>query len=1391
MSIITGDNAGNILTGTNDSDTIFGLGGDDVLSGLGGDDSLDGGSGDDTLSGGLGNDSYVVDSPADIVMEGMSAGLDTVISSLSYTLGINLENLTLAAMAGSLNGTGNGAANTIIGNESANALAGLDGNDSISGGDGNDSIDGGKGTDTMAGGNDDDTYLVDSTTDVVSEAMTAGTDTVNASATYALSGNVENLNLTGTGAINGTGNEGDNVIAGNSGANKLSGLGGLDLLAGGGGNDTLDGGIGADTAAGGTGDDVYTVDDPFDLTLENLGEGKDTVLSTALNYALLSNIENLSLVDDMPMVPAVAVSGSGNELANVITGNKLDNSLFGLDGNDTVLGGGGIDSIFAGNDNDSVDGGAGDDFVNGEAGADKMSGGLGNDSFVVETAGDTVIEAMGAGIDEVISLINYTLAINVENLTLVGSGLTGTGNGGDNTIMDDVGSGNSMMFGLAGNDKLISGGGNETLDGGMGMDTMTGNQGDDRYIVDNAGDSVVEEAMGGTDTVFSSVSHTLADNVEALVLTGSAANGTGNGGDNTITGNGGANLLNGLGGMDSLAGLGGNDTLDGGMGDDTAAGGTGNDTYLVDGLNDQVIENLGEGTDTVQTSISLTLAANVENLVLQGMADIAGTGNGLANVITGNGGNNTLDGGLGNDTLAGGAGNDSYAVDSAKDVVTEALNQGTDTVTASVSYTISGVNVENLTLAAMAGNINGTGNGGNNTLTGNEGANALFGLAGLDSLSGGAGMDSLDGGLGADTMAGGTDDDTYVVDSAMDSVVEAMNEGTDTVRSAITHTLALNVENLVLTGTGAINGTGNGLGNTITGGSGANLLSGLEGDDSLQGLAGNDTLTGGVGMDTLDGGVGMDSMAGGTEDDTYIVDSAMDKIGEDTMAGTDTVLSSINHTLAANVENLTLTGAALSGTGNELDNTITGNGGNNALFGLAGFDSLFGGAGNDTLDGGADVDNAQGGTGDDTYLVDDEADMVVENMGEGKDTVRSAASTYTLAANLESLVLIGIAAINGLGNELDNAILGNVGDNALFGDAGNDTVSGDAGDDVLLGDLGNDSLAGGAGNDVLFGDVGNDTVAGGTGDDVYNVDDTGDVVTEASNAGTDTVVASVGYTLGIYVENLTLATGAGDIAATGNAMNNIVTGNDGNNLLMGLAGNDVLTDDAGDDTLNGGAGADSMTGGLGNDSYVVDNALDLVMEDAMEGTDSVLSSITHTLAANVENLTLTGTAAINGTGNGLGNAIAGNIGANLLSGLDGADTLLGGAGNDTLTGGTGMDLLTGGQGTDTLTGGADSDRFDFNSLDGSVDTVTDFSSAAPGMGGDVLDLADLLVGFDPMTSMIDNFVRYTQQGNDTRVQVNADGTGMDFVDVALLQGVMGVSASQALANGNLDVTPDV
>ena len=159
-------------------------------------------------------------------------------------------------------------------------------------------------------------------------------------------------------------------------------------------------------------------------------------------------------------------------------------------------------------------------------------------------------------------------------------------------------------------------------------------------------------------------------------------------------------------------------------------------------------EAASAGTDTVETGITYTLGANLENLMLTGTAAINATGNTVANVLTGNAGANTLNGAAGADTMAGAAGNDIYIVDNAGDVVTEAASAGMDRVDSSVTYTLS-TNVENLTLTGTVA-INATGNALNNVLTGNTGANRL------------------DGGAGTDTMTGGAGDDIYVVDAAGD-----------------------------------------------------------------------------------------------------------------------------------------------------------------------------------------------------------------------------------------------------------------------------------------------------------------------------------------------------------------------------------------------------------------------------------------------------------------------------------------------------------------------------------------------------------------------------------------------------------------------------------------------
>ncbi|BAO29611.1 putative Ig domain-containing protein [Sulfuritalea hydrogenivorans] len=540
--------------------------------------------------------------------------------------------------------------------------------------------------------------------------------------------------------------------------------------------------------------------------------------------------------------------------------------------------------------------------------------------------------------------------------------------------------------------------------------------------------------------------------------------------------------LTGTAGNDILTGGIGDDTLDGGAGRDRMIGGAGNDIYVVDTTGEVIVELTGEGMDTVQSGVSLTLAANVENLTLLGTANISGTGNALNNLLTGNSGNNTLNGVAGADTLIGGLGNDSYYVDSAGDIVTEALDEGTDRVISSISYTL-GEHLENLTLTGTEA-IDGTGNELNNVIVGNSAGNVLSGLGGNDSLSGGIGSDTLFGGEGNDTlngsagddnMAGGLGNDSYYVDSAGDVVTETLDEGTDRVISSISYTLGEHLENLTLTGTEAIDGTGNAQNNVIVGNSVGNVLSGLGGNDSLSGGIGSDTLFGGEGNDTLNGSAGDDNMAGGLGNDSYYVDSAGDIVTEVLDEGTDRVISSISYTLGEHLENLTLTGTeAIDGTGNAQNNVIVGNsvgnvlsglGGNDSLSGGIGSDTLFGGEGNDTLNGSAGDDSMTGGLGNDSYYVDRAGDVVTEVLDEGTDRVISSIS-YTLGEHLENLTLTGTEAINGTGNELNNVIVGNSTGNVLSGLGGNDSLSGGIGDDALDGGAGNDRMTGGQGNDT-------------------------------------------------------------------------------------------------------------------------------------------------------------------------------------------------------------------------------------------------------------------------------------------------------------------------------------
>ncbi len=377
-------------------------------------------------------------------------------------------------------------------------------------------------------------------------------------------------------------------------------------------------------------------------------------------------------------------------------------------------------------------------------------------------------------------------------------------------------------------ENAIGGSGNDTLIGNNATNNLTGGTGNDTYYVDGAADVVHEAAVGGTDTVLTSVTYVLtaAQEIENLATTlqsgVNAINLTGNSYGNRIDGNNGINTLNGGAGIDSMYGHGGNDT------------------YIVDNVADKVFEVVAGGNDTVLTSVTFTLAnlQEIENFATTSQAGVGAinlTGNGFNNHIDGNNGVNIIKGGLGADTMLGHGGNDTYYVENASDVVIEDVNAGTvDIISSSISFTTV-ANIERLALTGTA-NIDATGLATQ--------ADYLIGNAGINTLTGLGGNDKLNGGTNHDFMIGGDGNDTYYVDNVLDVVTEAAGAtaGTvDVISSSISFTNALNVERLALSGTGNINATGLS--------SQADYLLGNAGNNTLNGMGGKDMLSGGLGND--------------------------------------------------------------------------------------------------------------------------------------------------------------------------------------------------------------------------------------------------------------------------------------------------------------------------------------------------------------------------------------------------------------------------------------------------------------------------------------------------------------------------------------------------------------
>lgn len=354
-----------------------------------------------------------------------------------------------------------------------------------------------------------------------------------------------------------TGFLGNETLIGGTGNDTLIGGAGNDSLDGGEGNDSLDGGTGADQLNGGLGNDTYVLGDESDAITD--GGGIDLITST-----ITRTLASYAAIEDLTLLGADNINGTGNALANRITGNTGNNVLSGGSGNDTIDSGFGNDTLLGGNGDDILDGGPGNSYLDGGTGADYLEGRDGNDTFALGAENDVVVD--GGGIDTITSTITRSLIgyEHIENLTLAGSAnINGTGDNAANRI-----TGNS---------------GANVLTGGNGLDTLAGGAGNDTFVLAGGSDVVADSA--GIDTITSNITRTLGSYamIENLTLTGVlAASATGNVLNNTLIGNTSANMLSGEAGNDTLNGGSGNDSLDGGLGNDVLTGGAGNDAFVFD-----------------------------------------------------------------------------------------------------------------------------------------------------------------------------------------------------------------------------------------------------------------------------------------------------------------------------------------------------------------------------------------------------------------------------------------------------------------------------------------------------------------------------------------------------------------------------------------------------------------------------------------------------------------------------------------------------------------------------------------------------------------------------------------------------------------------------------------
>ena len=950
--------------------------------------------------------------------------------------------------------------------------------------------------------------------------------------------------------------------------------------------------------------------------------------------------------------------------------------------------------------------------------------------------------------------------------------------------------------------------GNDKIVGTTGADTMVGLAGDDTYTVNNCDDVVTEALNEGIDSVNSSVTYALTDNVENLTLGGTfSIDGIGNDLDNKIVGNGAANRLTTGDGKDTVvAGVGNDTVVSAGFlnATDQIDGGTGFDTLVLNGATVLALTAttvIGvERFKLTGGSYDLTLvdATNGAGLTVDGSKlgagetlEVDGSAETKAALTAiGGAGADTLIGGAGADVLIGGAGADSLVGGAGKNTVSYAGSSAGVTIDLNVATqggagdgagdTLSGF--DHAVGSDLADTLTGT--AGNNSLEGGDGADALVAGAGNDTLRGGSGADILDldkNLTSADTVDGGDGLDTlklngnYGAGLTFGANVIGIEEIDLTAGAGNAYKLTLsnttNVGGLIVDGStlGATNNlilnaageTDSSL--TATGGAGNDSVSGGAMGDTLSGGGGKDTMLGGAGDDLIDGDGNLDALDkvdGGAGLDTLQLDGPTNVVfGATTVTNFETFAFAagstynlkLNGTTTATA--LTVDGSALGGADSLTVDGSLETTGKFTFIGGAGADKFVGGGGADTFNGSLGADVMTGGGGLDTVTYAASASVDVDLSSGGAQAGGDAAGD--ILAGIETLI----------GSDFDDDLYGDKNANTILGGAGGDFIGGGTG-----------GVAGG-----------NDTLSGETGNDVFDMLDALSALDKLDGGdGFDTLMLegkytalAFGATTAINIEEIILAGGfsyaltlndaitAGDLVVNASGLGALetlrltgssdksaldVTGGDGNDTIVGGAAGDTLRGGAGNDSLGGGTGANIFAGGVGNDTMTGGAGIDTVDYGFSTAITVNLSKAVQGGGGDAAGDQLS--AIENVIGGGAADTITGSTLGNLLQGGAGADSLDGGAGNDTLVGGAGADSIVGGAGIDLA------------SYAGSTAVTVDLSLAAQVSGGDAsgdkFTTIEGVIGSgfnDTLTSAAANDILQGEGGNDSLIA----GTGIDTV----------------------------